>query len=50
MAVKVFECSNCEAFGKITVKNDELSKADIAYCPVCGGDISIDEEEILEDD
>lgn len=49
MAVKVFECGNCDAFGKVTVKNEELSQTDIVYCPVCGGDISVDEEETEDD-
>lgn len=49
MTAKVFECSTCDSFGKITVKNEELQLSDITYCPVCGGDISTDEEELLDE-
>jgi alkyl hydroperoxide reductase subunit AhpF len=40
MATKLFECDSCGAFGKINVKGEEYNKTDIAYCPVCGSDIS----------
>lgn len=48
MATRLFECDNCGAFGKITVKGDEHNKSDIVYCPVCSGDIQEDEQ--YEDD
>lgn len=44
MATRLFECENCGAFGKITVKGDELNKSDIVYCPVCSADIAEDEK------
>lgn len=44
MAVlKHFECAQCDSEGKITVKGDDITVADIVYCPVCGADI-YDEE------
>lgn len=45
MAVtKHFECENCDAEGKITVKGTDVQLADIVYCPVCSADIYEDEE------
>lgn len=44
MASRLFECDSCGAFGKITLKGDELDTCDIAYCPVCSADISEDEK------
>ena len=49
MATRVFECSNCGSFGKITVKGSDSSAEDIVYCPVCSADI-YEEEEILDDE
>jgi hypothetical protein len=48
MATRLFECENCGAFGKITLKGDEHGKGDIVYCPVCSADI-YEEEEDYED-
>ena len=48
MAVKLFECENCGADGKITIKNDDLEREDIVFCPICGHDISC--EESLDDE
>jgi len=49
MIVKQFECSSCQAEGKITVKGDDFSFEDIVHCPLCGSDIyeeeDFDEEE-----
>ena len=50
MATLVFECSSCGAHGKITVRNDEITKGDIAVCPVCGADISEPEEDLDKDE
>ncbi len=50
MATRLFECTTCETFGKIVVKNQELEKSDIVYCPVCGGDIYEEDEYDEEDD
>lgn len=49
MATLVFECSACGAHGKITVRNEEIRKVDIAVCPVCGADISEPEADLEED-
>jgi len=46
-ASKVFECENCGALGKISVKGDLISE-DIAFCPVCGHEI-YDEPEDHDD-
>lgn len=43
-ATRLFECTACGAFGKITLKGDELQASDVAYCPACGSDISEPEE------
>ena len=48
MTTRLFECSECGAFGKITLKGDEHGKEDIVYCPVCSADIY--EEEDYEQD
>ena len=48
MATRLFECSECDAFGKITLKGNEYEKEDIVYCPVCSANIYEDEE--YEDD
>lgn len=48
MASRLFECDSCGAFGKISLKGDELEKSDIAFCPVCSADISEDEK--IEED
>jgi len=47
-ATRLFDCAHCGAFGKITLKNDDAEKGSIECCPVCGGDIS--EEEEYEDE
>lgn len=44
MSTRLFECGACEAYGKITLKNDDLTSTDITCCPVCGADISEPEE------
>lgn len=50
MAVlKHFDCENCGAEGKITIKGDEVLLSDIVYCPVCSADI-YEEEEFEEDE
>ena len=46
MATMLFECSDCGAEGKITVRNDEFKKHDITVCPVCAADISQPEDEL----
>ena len=50
-AVKLFECANCEAYGKVVVKNDDILKNDVVFCPVCGADLmdEVDEELDLDE-
>lgn len=50
MAVtKSFDCENCGAEGKISLKGTDIQFEDIVYCPVCSADIyeeiDFDEEE-----
>lgn len=40
MASRLFECSECNAYGKITLKGNEHEIEDIVCCPVCGADIT----------
>jgi hypothetical protein len=44
MAIRYFECDHCDAHGKITVKDEDITASDIVYCPVCGGDIYEEED------
>lgn len=48
MATKFFECTECQAQGKITLKGDDHRLEDIVYCPICSADIY--EEEDLDED
>lgn len=50
MAIRYFECDHCDAHGKITIKDDSIGVEDINCCPVCGGDISEEEEYYEEPD
>ena len=49
MTTRFFECTECQARGKIILKGDDHSLEDIVYCPVCSADIyeeeDLDEEE-----
>lgn len=47
--IKQFECDHCGANGKIVLKGEDYSYKDIVCCPVCGGDI-FEEEDELEDE
>ena len=49
MTIKHFECEECGAEGKITVKGTDIHMEDSVYCPVCSGDI-FEEEDIDEDE
>ena len=49
-STKVFECENCGALGKIVLKGSDLSAQDIAFCPVCGADISEEDDSIYDDE
>lgn len=40
MATRLFECSECGAYGKITLKGNDHETDAIVYCPVCSADIS----------
>jgi hypothetical protein len=44
MTSKVFECEECGAEGKISIKGSDVHYEDIVYCPVCSADIYEDEE------
>jgi len=46
MTTKIFECTECQARGKIILKSEERLE-DIVYCPVCSADIY--EEDDYED-
>lgn len=46
MATKLFDCSNCGAYGKITVKGNDHQTSDIVYCPVCSADIYEEEDDL----
>ena len=49
MASRVFFCESCGARGKIALKGDEHSIEDIVCCPVCGADISEEDDLDLDD-
>lgn len=42
---KYFECSECNNYGKIIIKSEDLHVDDIVYCPVCGADIFEEDED-----
>jgi predicted RNA-binding Zn-ribbon protein involved in translation (DUF1610 family) len=43
------DCENCGFVGIVTYPADLFDRRDIAYCPVCGSDVSEgNEEEELE--
>jgi hypothetical protein len=48
MVTRFFECTECDARGKIVLKGDDHGLEDIVYCPVCSADIY--EEEDLDKD
>ena len=39
-----FECQECGAEGKISIKGDDIQLEDIVYCPICSADIYEEEE------
>lgn len=46
MAVnKLFDCADCGAYGKITLKGDEFEAEDINTCPCCGSGLDHEAEE-----
>lgn len=45
METKHFECEECGARGKITLRGDAHIAEDIVYCPVCSADIYEEEDE-----
>lgn len=47
---KLFECSTCEAEGKITIKGDVYKQHDIVNCPICAADISNPDDDLLDDE
>lgn len=47
---RLFECTNCGAFGKISLKGEDHTSEDVVFCPVCGADIEDESEEELDTD
>ena len=48
MTTKMFECTECQARGKIILKSEERLE-DIVYCPICSADIyEEDDYEVLD--
>jgi hypothetical protein len=47
---RLFECTECGAFGKITLKGGDHTREEIVYCPVCSADIYEEEEVDHEED
>lgn len=48
--IKQFDCENCGAHGKISLKGDDYEYRDIEHCPVCGGTIYDSEDDELMTD
>ena len=48
MARRIIECESCGFEGTLNYKEGMFGKADISYCPACGGDVS--EEYNVSDD
>lgn len=48
MSAKYFDCTQCGARGKITLKGDDYTTEDCVYCPVCSADIYEQEEEEVD--
>lgn len=49
MIVKTFLCSECNAFGKIQLKNEDYDERDIVYCPICGANIYDENDDFVDD-
>jgi hypothetical protein len=50
MATRLFECSECDAYGKITLKGNDHDARAIVCCPVCGADISEVDDDYEEEE
>jgi len=50
MQSKKFECDNCGNSGKISVRESDYVTLEIAYCPLCGADISSPDDENSDED
>ena len=50
MTTKYFECTECGARGKITLKGDDFATEDCVYCPVCSADIYEEEDELDDEE
>lgn len=46
MATRLFDCTECGAYGKITVKGNDHQSTDIVYCPVCSADIYEEDDDL----
>lgn len=46
MATRKFDCDSCGNYGKISItETDYVTINDIVYCPICGADISVPDDE-----
>jgi len=50
MASKLFNCEQCNAFGKITLRSEEYDETDVVCCPICGSDISEVDDDYEEEE
>lgn len=51
MARRLIECDTCNFEGSLSYKDGIFGRADISFCPACGGDISEEyNDEEIEDD
>jgi len=47
--VKLFICEECQAEGKIVIKDEIHEYEDVQFCPICGYNIQ-DEDDLEEDE
>jgi transcription elongation factor Elf1 len=48
--IKQFECEACGAEGKISVKGTDYDYRDVVCCPVCGGSIVEEDDDLMSFD
>lgn len=49
MVKKVFACDHCDNQGSVNIPGNSVQLSDIVYCPVCGSDISSEDDLETED-